>query len=211
MNYLALLFAITITVTATFLPNSAKSQQGSTVPTVLHLLFEDDESDFVLTSIAVSGGKLLDSYKCEDKDIITKAEKSIPLSWSNVPSAAESLAIIMHHYPNPDDTSQVNSYLLLWDIAPTVTGIGHGEADDGPWYMGANKDEKIISYSSPCSPPLSGTHEYTITLYALSETPEDLPDESNVEVTYSVLKGAIDTVTTIDIATLTFNDVATEE
>ncbi len=211
MNYLTLLFAITITVTATFLPNSAKSQQGSTVPAVLNLLFGDDESDssdFKLTSIAVSGGEIHKSYKCEEK--VDGVEKSIPLSWSNVPSTAESLAIIMHHYPNSDDTSQVNSYLLLWDIAPTVTGIGHGDADDGPWYMGANKDGATVSYSSPCSPSY-GTHEYTITLYALSETPENLPDESDVNVTYSVLKDAIDTVTTIDTATLTFNDVTTEE
>ncbi len=165
------------------------------------------DSEFTLSSIAILNGELLEDYKCEEKDDATKAEKSIPLSWDNVPSAAESLAIIMHHYPFPDtQPTLVNSYLLLWDIASTVTEIPHGEGDDGPWYMGANKDGAGVSYSSPCSAS-PGTHEYTITLYALSETPSSLPSESTVAVTYDVLKAAIETVTIIDTATLTFDDV----
>ncbi len=161
-------------------------------------------SDFTLTSDAVSGGLLLDDYKCETK--VNDIESSIPLSWSNVPSTAGSLAIIMHHYPNSDDTSTANSYLLLWAIDPSVTEISYGGADDGAWYIGSNKDGKAISYTSPCSPS-EGTHEYTITVYALSETPASLPTESSLTVDYDTLKTAIATVTTIDTATLTFNDV----
>ncbi len=167
----------------------------------------DDEiitSDFTITSIAVENGLLLDSYKCEEK--IDGVEKSIPLAWSNVPEGTGSFAIIMHHYPNSADLTGVNSYLLLWGISPYVTEIGHGMADDGPWFMGANKDGAVVSYSSPCSPS-AGTHEYTITIYALSETPASLPQESTVNVTYSVLKSAIETVTVIGTASLTFNDV----
>jgi hypothetical protein len=137
---------------------------------------------------------------------VADIEKSIPLSWSNVPSGTGSLAIIMHHFPNPSDTSNANSYLLLWDISPSVTGIGHGEADDGPWLMGANKDGNAISYTSPCSPS-SGTHEYTISLYALSETPPSLPSVSSLDVNYTILKSAIESVNVIATATLTFNDV----
>ncbi len=161
-------------------------------------------TDFTLTSIAVSNGELLEAYKCEEK--VNGVEKSIPLSWTNVPDSAGSLAVIMHHYPFPSDTTTVNSYLLLWAIDPSVTGIPHGEADDGDWFMGANKDGAVVSYSSPCSPS-AATHEYTITLYALSETPPSLPTVSTVDVDYSVLKAAIDEVTIIDTATLTFNDV----
>ena len=104
----------------------------------------DVTSDFTLSSDAISGGELLDSYKCEKK--VNGIEDSIPLTWSNVPESAGSLAIIMYHYPNPNDTSKANSYLLLWDIDPFVTSIAHGAADDGPWYMGANKDGVTISY-----------------------------------------------------------------
>ncbi len=165
---------------------------------------DEETSDFTVTSGAVSGGVLLDAFKCETK--VNGLEDSIPLAWSNVPASTNSLAVIMHHYPNPSDTSTANSYLLLWDIDPSVTEITHGGADDGSWHMGANKDGNVVSYTSPCSPS-AGTHEYTITLYALSETPAALPEESTTAVTYSVLKNAIATVTTIGTATLTFNDV----
>ncbi len=161
--------------------------------------------DFILTSEAVVDGELLDDYKCEEK--VAGKENSIPLSWSNVPEGTGSLAVIMHHYPNPDDQSMPpNSYLLLWDIDPSVTEIAYGEADGGPWFMGANKDGNNVSYSSPCSPS-AGSHTYTITLYALDETPSSLPQESTVDVDYDVLYEAIQTVTTIGTAVLEFDDV----
>jgi len=159
---------------------------------------------FTLSSSAISNGELLTAYKCEAKE--NDIEKSIPLSWSNIPTGTASLAIIMHHYPNANDTTQLNSYLLLWNIDPSITSIAHGEADDGAWYMGSNKDGTAISYTSPCSQS-TGTHEYTITLYALSETPASLPSTSSLSVTYDVLKSAIDSVTIIGSTTLTFNDV----
>ncbi len=169
----------------------------------------DDEtsgttSDFTFTSSAISNGELLADYKCETK--VNDMEDSIPLAWSGVPSSAGSLAITMHHYPNADNTSDVNSYLLLWGISTSVTEIAHGGADDGAWYIGSNKDGTAISYTSPCSPS-AGSHAYTLTIYALSETPSSLPTSSSLDVTYSVLKSAIDTVTVIDTATLAFNDV----
>ncbi len=167
---------------------------------------ETDTSDFTLSSSAVSNSELLSDYQCEDKDETTGVESSIPLSWENVPDDTGSLAIIMHHYPNSDDTTSVNAYLLLWGIDPSVTEIAYGAADDGDWYMGPNKDAAAISYSSPCSPS-AGSHEYTITLYALSEVPSSLPTASSLDVTYDVLTDAIATVTTIDTATLTFDSI----
>ena len=161
-------------------------------------------SEFTLTSVAIENGELLDTYKCEDKT--DGSENSIPLSWSNVPAGTNSLAIIMKHYPNLDDLSNPSSYLLLWDIDPGVTEIAYGAADDGPWYMGSNKDGAAVSYTSPCSPS-SGSHEYTITLYALSETPSVLPASSSIDVDYDVLINAISTVNVIGETSLTFNDV----
>ncbi len=163
-----------------------------------------DTTEFTLSSIAVKNGELLDEYRCEEK--VNDIENSIPLSWTNVPEGTKSLAITMVHYPNPDDLTHLNSYLLLWNIDPGVTEIPYGTADDGPWYMGSNKDGTAISYTSPCSPS-SSTHEYTITLYALSATPPSLPSASTIDVTYDVLINAISEVTVIDKATLTFNSV----
>lgn len=164
-----------------------------------------DSSSFYLTSAAIINGELLDAYKCETK--VNNSESSIPLNWDNAPSGTNSFAVIMHHYPNANNTSSdPNSYLLVWGIDSTVSELAYGAADDGPWYLGANKDGNFISYTSPCSPS-TGSHEYTITLYALSSVPASLPTQSSLSVTYSVLKNAIATTTVLGTASLTFNDV----
>ena len=160
-------------------------------------------STFTLVSSAVSGGQLLPEYRCEPK--VSGVEASIPLGWSGVPEGTGSLAIVMHHYPFAGDTSRLSSYLLLWDMDPSVSGIPHGGAADGGWFMGSNKDGTAISYTSPCSTG-PGTREYTITLYALSETPPGLPARSSLDVTYQVLTAAIATVRVVGTATLTFAD-----
>ena len=161
-------------------------------------------SGFALSSPAVENGLLLDAYKCEPK--VNGVENSIPLSWSNAPADANSFAITMVHYPNPNDSIHLNSYLLLWGIDKNVTEIPYAQAEKGPWFMGANKDTVAISYSSPCSPS-SGAHQYILTIYALSATPPGLPTRSSLGVTYGTLMSAISTVTIIDKATLVFNNV----
>lgn len=62
-----------------------------------------------------------------------------------------------------------NSYLLLWDIDSSLSAINHGEANNGPWFIGPNKDGTTIGYTSSCSPS-TGSHEYVLNLYALSAT-----------------------------------------
>jgi len=161
-------------------------------------------TSFTLTSDAVSNGLLLDDFKCEPK--VNGIENSIPLSWSNAPANANSFAITMVHYPNPNDSIHLNSYLILWGIDKSVTEIPYAQADKGPWFMGSNKDTTAISYTSPCSPS-SGAHKYTITIYALSATPPSLPSYSSLAVTYGVLMNALSTVTIIDKATLVFNNI----
>jgi len=165
----------------------------------------DDDSAFSISSIAVEDDELLENYQCEEK--VNDSEASIPLAWENVPTAAESLAIVMIHYPNSEDLDNPNCYLVLWGIDPDdVSSIAHGEADDGDFYMGSDKDGVAISYTSPCSPS-SGSHEYTLMIYALSETPSSLPTASSLDVTYDVLMDAIDTVTIVATASITFDSV----
>jgi phosphatidylethanolamine-binding protein (PEBP) family uncharacterized protein len=192
---LAATLAVLVTIVATTGCGAASHSEESTATL---------SSEFTLTSPAVEDGQLLPRYKCEEK--VDGVEPSIPLAWANVPGSAKSLAIIMYHYPDPNDTTEVNSYLLLWGIDPSVTEIPYGEADDGPWFMGSNKDGTVISYTSPCSKG-AGTHEYHITIYALSETPPGLPAQSTLDVTYDVLIKALKTVTVIDTATLSFTNV----
>jgi phosphatidylethanolamine-binding protein (PEBP) family uncharacterized protein len=163
-----------------------------------------DTTQFYINSSAVIGNELLDAFKCETKS--NDIESSIPLEWGNVPSTATTLLIMMYHFPDANDLSQANSYLHLWNIDPTVTEMPYGTADDGPWYIGSNKDGTGISYSSPCSPS-SGSHEYKITIYALDAVPSSLPTQNSLTVDYAAVNAALSTVTIIDEATLTFNDV----
>ncbi|MEL0650474.1 YbhB/YbcL family Raf kinase inhibitor-like protein [Algibacter sp. TI.3.09] len=170
---------------------------------VNHDDFKTIHSDFKLSSNAIKNGELLDIYKCEEK--VNDVENSIPLSWGNVPEATKSLAIVMYHYPKRDDKTEINSYLLLWDIDPETTGIPYKMASKGNWFMGANKDGTAISYTSPCSRG-KGKHEYTIALYALAETPASLPKTRSLNVDYNVFMNALATVNIIDRTTLTFID-----
>ena len=192
--YLLFLFFIYFT--------SCKNNNRNTTK-VNHDDFKTINSDFKLNSSAIENGVLLEAYKCEEK--IEDVENSIPLSWQNVPEGTKSLAIVMYHYPKKDNKSEINSYLLLWDINPNITEIPYKMAPNGDWYMGANKDRTAISYTSPCSHG-NGKHEYTIALYALAETPTTLPKKNSLEVDYNAFMNAIAKVKIIDRRTLTFLD-----
>lgn len=160
-------------------------------------------SNFTLSSSAIdTDGALLDDFKCEQK--VNGTEKSIPLAWSNVPEGTGSIAISIHGFPNPSDT---NSYLTLWNIDPSVTEIAYGEANNGTWYMGPNKDGASISYSSPCNPS-GGSTTYYLTIYALSETPSSLPESDSLTVNYTTLLDSFSEVTIIDQVVLEYVSVS---
>lgn len=171
--------------------------------TVNHDAYKTQHADFLLTSVAVVNGVLQEAYKCEKK--VDGVENSIPLSWKNVPEGTQSLALVMYHYPKKDDKTEINSYLLLWDIPVGTTEIPYKMANKGNWHMGSNKDGNAISYTSPCSRG-KGTHEYTIALYAFAERPAALPTNSTVDVNYGTFMNAIGNTKIIDRTTLTFID-----
>jgi phosphatidylethanolamine-binding protein (PEBP) family uncharacterized protein len=165
--------------------------------------FKTINPDFKLSSKAVVNGQLLEEFKCEEK--VDDLENSIPLSWSNVPEGTNSLAAVMYHYPKKDDKTEINSYLLLWDIKPSISEIPYKMANNPNWYMGSNKDGTAISYTSPCSRG-PGEHEYTIALFALSENPKSLPRNNSLDVDLETFMKAISEVKVIDRTTLTFTD-----
>lgn len=182
--------------------NSIKKDSGGVIFKTLEM--EPIESDFTLSSSAVVNGELLDKYKGETK--INNKEKSIPLNWKNIPEDTESLAIIMYHYPHAEDHSNINSYLLLWNIDPSINEISYGEADKGEWFMGSNKDGNAISYTSPNSPS-AGVHEYTIAIFSLAEKIKGLPEYSTLEVGLNEFMTALEDTAIISKAELNFKDV----
>ncbi len=197
MSIIKLLFPLLVTFVFSCKSNRTEATK------VNHDDFKTIHTNFTLSSSAIEDGVLLDAFKCEKK--VDGVENSIPLSWQNVPGGTKSLAIVMYHYPRKEDKTELNSYLLLWNINPEITEIPYKMANTGTWYMGANKDGNAISYTSPCSHG-KGKHEYIIALYALSETPASLPKHNSLEVDYNVFMNAIGATKIIDRTTLTFTD-----
>lgn len=190
-----------ITLLLLFLGNSCARNKEASI--YMYDDFKTVHPDFNLNSKAVADGKLLEAFKCEEK--VADVENSIPLSWTNVPEGTKSLAIVMYHYPHKDDKSEINSYLLLWGIKPSVSEIPYKMANNPNWYMGSNKDGTAISYTSPCSRG-PGKHRYTIALFALSETPKSLPESNALDVDLNTFMKAISDDIVIDRTTLTFLD-----
>lgn len=137
----------------------------------------------------VDGGALPAELKCtrDGGDGV-----SPPLSWSAVPDGTQSLAVIMHHYPRGtvEGRDAPSQYWLLWNIPADTLGIERGNPlSIGD--VGADKDQRRIGYTPPCSLP-GAQHEYTITLHALNAPLDSLPQNDKIAVDWETMTQAMD-------------------
>ena len=92
------------------------------------------------------------------------------LSWSGVPSNAQSLAITIF---DPDAGSDGWWHWVVVDIPAKTTslkqGAGSGNLPDGARHL--ENSNGNAGYHGPCPPAGSGVHHYQITLWALGEKP----------------------------------------
>jgi len=115
-----------------------------------------------------------------------------PLSWSGVPPAAKSLALIADDPDAPDPAAPRTTWVhwVLYNLPPSSTGLAEGvKADALPPETGAGlNDWKRTGYGGPC-PPV-GRHRYFHKLYALDTKITGLrkPDKAAVE---AAMKGHI--------------------
>jgi len=111
-----------------------------------------------------TGGLLPKANTCDGLGI------SPALTFSGVPSNAQSLAVMMDTIPGPLRPGEVDIgnhfYLILYDIPTNTTTIPAGATNIGT--LGQNFQGKKLGYTPPCSQG-SGMKEYTITAFALSE------------------------------------------
>ena len=141
---------------------------------------------FIITSSAFSHeGGIPSLYTCEGEDI------SPPLSWMNVPDAAQSLVLIIDDPDAPDPKAPKMTWVhwVLYNIPPDVTDLPENiTSTTRPQgsEQGLN-DWKRIGYSGPC-PPI-GRHRYFHKLYALN-TMLQLHSPTKVEVE-AAMKGHI--------------------
>lgn len=106
-------------------------------------------------------------YTCDGRNI------NPPLNFSEVPSQAKSLALIVD---DPDSPTGNFTHWIIWNIAVNKKGF---EED----YMAGDEVEGTndfgdIGYGGPC--PGSGTHRYFFRLYAL-DTKLELPATTTKE------------------------------
>lgn len=126
-----------------------------------------------LTSPAFTDhGELHARYSCEVKG----REISPPLSWSGVPAAAKSLALIVDDPDVPDPKAPQRTWVhwVLYNLPPTAAGLPEGVAphDLPPGTREGDNDWHRTGYGAPC-PPI-GRHRYFFKLYALDTVLPDL-------------------------------------
>ena len=130
--------------------------------------------------------------------------QSPPLTWEGAPQGTQSLAVIMHHFPQHTDPAVdvPSHYWLLWNLPAGTTSLPQGNPRR-IGTVGSDKDGRTTGYTPPCSPGGGGTHTYTLTVYALSEPPAVLGTTDSLDVDWSRMITAIDG-TVLDLASLSF-------
>ena len=113
-----------------------------------------------LTSSAFSeGGELPPKYTCDGENV------SPPLSWTAVPPAARSLALIVE---DPDTAYGAFAHWVLYHLPPGDGSLSEAVPQTPALRDGAmqgKNDFGRAGYGGPCPP--SGTHRYFFRLYAL--------------------------------------------
>jgi Raf kinase inhibitor-like YbhB/YbcL family protein len=135
-----------------------------------------------LTSSAFTHqGEIPARYSCE----VEGREVSPPLSWSGVPGAAKSLALIVDDPDAPDPKAPQRTWVhwVLYDLPAAAAGLPEGVAphDLPPGTREGKNDWGRTGYGAPC-PPI-GRHRYFFKLYALDALLPDLgsPDKRRLE------------------------------
>jgi Raf kinase inhibitor-like YbhB/YbcL family protein len=109
-------------------------------------------------------GSIPPKYTCDGENI------NPPLSFSEVPQDAKSLALIVD---DPDAPVGTFTHWIIWNINPHTLQVPEGQVPQDA-QVGVNDFGKN-SYGGPCPP--SGVHRYQFRLYAL-DTILQLPANS---------------------------------
>ena len=121
------------------------------------------------------GQQIPRAYTCDGAGV------SPALSWSGLPSATRSVALVVD---DPDAAGGTFVHWLVHDIAPTVSGVDRGQVPEGGRQITNSSDGN--PYFGPCPP--SGTHRYRFTVYALPSGIR-LSDDSTMDDTLTAIYG----------------------
>lgn len=105
------------------------------------------------------GGMIPKKYACEGQDL------SPPISWSGIPEAAKSIALIVD---DPDAPMGTWVHWVVYNLPANITGLPEGVPTQKVLSNGGRQgttDFHRIGYGGPCPP--GGTHRYFFKVYAL--------------------------------------------
>lgn len=97
-------------------------------------------------------------YSCSGDDV------QPALSWSGVPSNAQSLALIVE---DPDAPGGTFTHWVAYDLPAKTSGIGEGAALP-PGASAGRNDFRTSGYRGPCPPP-GQPHHYHFRIFALDQ------------------------------------------
>jgi len=136
----------------------------------------------VTSSAFVDGGLIPAKYTCDGTNV------SPPVSWTNIPTAAKTIALICD---DPDARARVWVHWVLFNLPASITELAENVPPDKNLGTGAKQgtnDFGKIGYGGPCPP--SGTHRYYFKLYAL-DTELELPAGATKPQLLEAMKGHI--------------------
>ncbi len=128
------------------------------------------------SSVFTNGKPIPPKHTCQGKDV------SPPLTFSNIPKEARSLALIMD---DPDAPHGTFDHWIAWNIPANTTALSEGVTLA---HQGTNHFQEA-RYRGPCPPP-GKPHRYFFKLYAL-DTTLNLPNGSTKEAVEAAMEGHI--------------------
>jgi Raf kinase inhibitor-like YbhB/YbcL family protein len=135
-------------------------------------------------------GSIPSQYTCDGDDL------SPPLGWSDVPSDAKSLALIMDDPDSPDPAKpqRVFVHWVVFNISPIMRKLPLNAARPilpGTAQPGTN-DFGTQTYGGPC--PSVGRHRYIFKLYALDTQLKGLKNPTKAELEQAMEGHLVDSV-----------------
>jgi Raf kinase inhibitor-like YbhB/YbcL family protein len=125
--------------------------------------------------VFAAGATIPRLYTCAGDD------KSPPLSWSGIPSAARTIALIVD---DPDAPRGTWTHWVLYDVSGKVTHLDEGVAKSPTLPDGARQGVNSfgrIGYNGPC-PPRGAPHHYHFRLFALDSALDLEPGATAAQV-----------------------------
>ena len=136
-----------------------------------------------ISSVFRDGEFIPEKYTCNGKNI------NPPLTVTNIPTGAKTIAVIMD---DPDAPGKTFVHWVLWnlDVNGDEVKIDEGLSRDASCCEQGLNDFGNIGYDGPCPPQGHGVHHYHIKVYAL-DTKLNLPPKATKKDLEDAMKGHI--------------------